>query len=83
MPRPRKNVVSAPSLRTVGGLMGWAEALGHALGQGVARGLNGPLTHPSGNGEAPLGPRKRGRLAKAFTSIVAAGNPPLMAQCRR
>ena len=83
MPRPRKNIVSAPSLQSVAGLMGWAESLGHALGQGVARGLNGALARVSGNGATPIGPRKRGRPAKVFTGIVAAGKACSVAGCGR
>jgi hypothetical protein len=81
MPRPRKNIGSTPSPQTVAGIMGWAEALGHALGQGVARGLNGALAHVSGNGAAPLGPRKRGRPPKAFVGVVAGGNQCSVAGC--
>jgi hypothetical protein len=83
MPRPRKTIGSNPSLQTAAGLMGWAESLGHALGQGVTRGLNGVLAHVSGNGAALIGPRKRGRPAKPFFGAVAAGNQCGVAACGR
>jgi|SRR5579871_671303 len=84
MPRTRKNVASTPSLGSVAGLMGWAESLGHALGQGVARGLNGALANVSdaiGTGLITIGPRKRGRPAKPFFGVVAAGKACSVAGC--
>jgi hypothetical protein len=87
MPRPRKNVAVGPSLESVaghfGGLAGWAEALGHALGEGVARGLNGALAHVSRDGAAAIGPRKRGRPAKPFVGLVSAGDQCSVAGCGR
>jgi hypothetical protein len=62
--------------------MGWAESLGHVLGQGVARGLNGALAHFGGNGAgaAPVGPRKRGRPAKPFDPSL--GVVPASMRCK-
>jgi hypothetical protein len=54
--------------------MGWAHQLGHAIGQGVARGLNGSLANFGTQGVVgavpAFGPRKRGRPAKAFVGYV-------------
>lgn len=72
MPRTTKSAPTNSSLNFPSALMHWADALGHALGQGVARGLNGTLQHIIGNGAALTGPRKRGRPAKPFLGVVAA-----------
>jgi hypothetical protein len=78
MPRPRKNVAAGPSLESVAGLMGWAEAVGLALGQGVARGLNGALAHAS-----MAAPRKRGRPAKPIVGFVPVGQRCSVSGCGR
>jgi hypothetical protein len=80
---PRTAKTPSPSLDSLAGLMGWAEQLGNVLGQGVARGLNGALSqlgaHPFGNATVRTG--KRGRPAKIFTGVVAAGKRCSVAGC--
>jgi hypothetical protein len=67
MARPRKNS-SVASLNASPDLGSWAEALGEALGRGIAGGINSSLSALSGlsSGAAPAkGARRPGRPAKA------------------
>jgi hypothetical protein len=82
MPRPAKR---APPPAAIAGLLGWADALGEALGRGVVRGLNQALASGSGSGRAlpPFGPRKRGRPPKPVLGYVPAGSRCSVTGCGR
>jgi hypothetical protein len=68
----------------MGGLMGWADALGEALGRGVARGINQSLSAVSLGGAVPaIGPRKRGRPPKALVGYVPPEQRCSVAGCGR
>jgi hypothetical protein len=62
-------------------LMGWADSFGHALGQGIGRGLNVGLG--SVGVAAPVGPRKRGRPAKPFFGVVPADQRCKVSGCSK
>jgi hypothetical protein len=85
MPRMSKTASASPSSDFASGLMGWAHQLGHAIGQGVARGLNGSLGHFGTQGVVgaipAFGPKKRGRPAKPFVGFVAADRRCSVAGC--
>ncbi|MDY7225224.1 hypothetical protein [Hyalangium rubrum] len=69
MARPRKSPVSSPALALPPALASWAEAIGDAIGRGLARALhNSGLGATGGNLAAPM--RKRGRPPKVFMGPV-------------
>jgi hypothetical protein len=68
--------------------MGWAEMIGQALGQGVARGMNAALSNSGAlsflNASVSMpGQRKRGRPAKPFVGVVAAHKRCHAAGCQK
>jgi hypothetical protein len=79
-----------PTATNIHALIGWAEQLGHALGQGVARGINGALgSFGRANGQsavraspgvAPV-KRGRGRPPKPFFGFVSADKRCKVAGC--
>jgi hypothetical protein len=68
-----------------GGWMSWADALGEALGRGVAHGLNAALSSSGlGAGLAlSAGPRKRGRPPKPVVGYVPPDRRCSVAGCGR
>ena len=84
MPRTAKTAPTR-SLDSLAGLMGWAEHLGHTLGKGIARGMSSALqlnALPS-LGHPTVRTGKRGRPAKPFFGVVAAGKACSVAGCGR
>ena len=71
MPRTSASVPPASSV-PFPQLLGWADAIGSAIGQGIARGLNSSLGNGALAGAPSFGPKKRGRPAKPFVGFVPA-----------
>jgi hypothetical protein len=86
MPRGSRSVATTGSVPIqFQGYLVWAEHLGHALGRGVALGLNSALSHLNasgfGLGSSTSSPRKRGRPAKPFFGVVSADKRCKVAGC--